>query len=314
MGKSMSIFIYVFTIVAAVVFLAAVLSRVVSYKKNPMHLRWELYPVAHEGKAHGGGYLEEVDWWKSKPKSSKVAELSVMLPEMILLKALWEHNRGMWIVSFPFHFGLYLCVGFGGLTLVCALAQLIGLPTDSGILALLIAVTSALGPFAFGLSLFGALGLLLRRLGDSELRRYSALSHSFNLLLFIATLAVALAVWVTDPIFVLARTFVANLISFNFAAIDSYLFMIHVLMVAFMVAYIPLTHMSHFFMKYFLYHDIRWEDKPNIEAPEINASLGEVLNYPISWSASHIAIPGKTTWAEVATFNPAAPEPKKEGE
>jgi hypothetical protein len=38
-----------------------------------------------------------------------------------------------------------------------------------------------------------------------------------------------------------------------------------------------------------------------------------VLNYPVSWGAPHIAGHGKTTWAEVATFNPVAePEDKKE--
>jgi hypothetical protein len=77
------------------------------------------------------------------------------------------------------------------------------------------------------------------------------------------------------------------------------------------MAYIPFTHMSHFFMKYFLYHDIRWEDKPNVNAPEIDEQLGQELGFEPTWSAPHIAIPGKKTWADIALFNPAA-EPEEE--
>ena len=89
--------------------------------------------------------------------------------------------------------------------------------------------------------------------------------------------------------------------------------MVQVVIGVLTIAYIPLTHMSHFFMKYFLYHDIRWGDEPNINTPKTDAKIGIVLNYPVSWSASHIAGHGKETWAEVATFNPTSePEEGKE--
>ena len=104
----------------------------------------------------------------------------------------------------------------------------------------------------------------------------------------------------------MARGFIAGLITFNLKEVDSSLFLLQVVLAVLTLAYIPFTHMSHFFMKYFLYHDIRWEDKPNVDAPEINEQLGEVLGYEPTWSASHIAIPGKKTWADIATFNPAA--------
>jgi nitrate reductase gamma subunit len=84
-------------------------------------------------------------------------------------------------------------------------------------------------------------------------------------------------------------------------------------MASFLIAYIPLTHMSHFFMKYFLYHDIRWGDEPNVNNPKTESKINVVLNYNVSWSAPHIAGHGRNTWAEVATFNPmAVPEKKKE--
>ncbi len=40
-----------------------------------------------------------------------MGELKVMVPEILFLVALREHNQKLWTWSFPFHFGLYL-VGF----------------------------------------------------------------------------------------------------------------------------------------------------------------------------------------------------------
>jgi len=117
----------------------------------------------------------------------------------------------------------------------------------------------------------------------------------------------------TDPTFAISRTFIAGLISFKMTPINSSIFLLQAFLAAFTLAYIPTTHMSHFFMKYFLYHDIRWGDEPNINSPETDKKIGVVLNYPVTWSAPHIAGHGKETWAEVATFNPTAePETVKE--
>jgi nitrate reductase gamma subunit len=313
----MSQFVYALTYLAIAVFIVSALKRIVAYKRNPLHLRWELYPVAHEGggrASYGGSYLEDVDWWKKPREVSRIGELSVMIPEMLFLKALWEHNRALWLVSFPFHFGLYLTFGLVALLVVGAGAQLAGLSADSGLPALVTGVSAILGPVAFGLSLLGGLGLLLRRLNDRGLRNYSSPEHYFNIILFLATMGVAMITWASvDQTFEMARGFIAGLITFDLKDPGSSLFLLQVVLAVCTLAYIPFTHMSHFFMKYFLYHDIRWEDKPNVNAPEINEQLGEVLGYEPTWSASHIAIPGKKTWADIATFNPAAePEEKTE--
>jgi len=311
----MSQFVYGFTYLALLVFVVAVLKRIVAYKRNPQHLRWELYPVAHEGGGraeYGGGYLEEVDWWQKPRDTSRIGELSVMVPEMLFLKALWENNRALWLVSFPFHFGLYLTMGLVALLVVGAAAELAGVSADSGFLSLVVGVSVILGPIAFGLSLLGGFGLLIRRLGDTGLRNFSAPEHFFNIILFLATMGVALITWASvDPTFALARGFIAGLMTFNWTDPGSSLFLLQVVLATLTMAYIPFTHMSHFFMKYFMYHDIRWGDKPNVNAPEIDAKLGQVLGFSPTWSAAHIDIPGKKTWAEIAMFNPAA-EPEEE--
>ena len=311
----MSQIVYVLTYLALAVFIVGVLKRIAAYRKNPQHLRWELYPVPHEGggkASYGGSYLEEVDWWQKPRETSRIGELSVMVPEMLLLKALWEHNRSLWLVSFPFHFGLYLTFGLVVLLVIGAVAQLAGMSADSGLLALVVGVSTILGPIAFGLTLLGGLGLLLRRLNDADLRNYASPEHRFNLVLFLATMGVALLTWaVADPSFEIARGFIAGLITFNLKDVGSSLFLLQVVLALLTLAYIPFTHMSHFFMKYFLYHDIRWEDKPNVNAPEIDEQLGQELGFEPTWSAPHIAIPGKKTWADIAMFNPAA-EPEEE--
>jgi nitrate reductase gamma subunit len=311
----MSQFVYLLTYLGLAVFVLAALRRIVAYKKNPQHLRWELYPVPHEGggrASYGGSYLEELEWWKKPRETSRIGELSVMVPEMLFLKALWEHNRSLWLVSFPFHFGLYLTFGLVALLVIGAIAQLAGMSADSGLVALVVGVSVVLGPVAFALTLLGGIGLLYRRVKDANLRNYASPEHRFNLVLFLATMGVALLTWaVADPSFEMAQGFIAGLITFNLKEVDSSLFLLQIFLAVLTLAYIPFTHMSHFFMKYFLYHDIRWEDKPNVNAPEIDEALGQELGFVPTWSAPHIAIPGKKTWADIATFNPAA-EPEEE--
>ncbi len=310
----MSTFIYIVTYLAIVVFVAAVLRRIIHYLKNPIHVRWELYPVPHEGKkaSYGGSYLEDSGWWEQERKTSLVGTLKAMIPEMLFLKAVWENNRPLWVVTFPFHFGLYITVGFIGLLGLTAIIQLSGIDVaGSHRLKPVVALISFLGPLGFILTIMGAIGLLYKRLTDPGLRNYANFEHYFNLCLFITTMGVAVLTWLfVDPTFNLARQFLVNLISLKMTAIGSFLFQLQVLLAMFTIAYIPLTHMSHFFMKWFLYHDIRWGDEPNINTPETDKKIGIVLNYPVTWSASHISGHGKETWAEVATFNPAAESEK----
>ena len=307
----MSLLVYVIAYLAAIVFISAVLYRFVCYVRNPMHLRWELYPVAHEGKraSYGGSYMEEVDWWKKPREISRITELKAMTQEIVLLKAVWDNNRPLWYLTYPFHLGLYLTGAFIALVGVGAIAQLAGIAIGP-----ITTLTKLIGLAGFILGLIGAVGLFCKRMTDPDMRDYSSFGHFFNLALFIITISIGILTWLfVDPTFNMARTFVANFISFNFAPIRSPLFLVQMLLASLLIAYIPLTHMSHFFMKYFLYHDIRWGDEPNVNDPVTQAKIGVVLNYPVTWAAPHIAGHGKNTWAEVATFNPAAePETEKE--
>ena len=67
------------------------------------------------------------------------------------------------------------------------------------------------------------------------------------------------------------------------------------------MAYIPLTHMSHFVGKYFAYHAIRWNDTPNLRGGMQEAKIHKLLAQPINWAAPHIRGDGKKTWVDAAT-------------
>jgi len=231
-----------------------------------------------------------------------------MAAEILGLKAVHEYNRPLWFVTYPFHLGLYFTVMFLVFLFIGSIAGLMGMEALA-----VMAIVKFTGPLGFILTLCGAAGLLYKRLTDAKLKIYSSVEHYFNLIIFIVTMGVAILTWLfVDPSFVMAKTFVAGLISFKLTGISSPLFLIQILLIVATIAYIPFTHMSHFFMKYFLYHDIRWDDKPNIDSPETNAKINVVLNYPVTWSAEHIAGHGKNTWAEVATFNPEAQTEKEQ--
>jgi len=303
----MTTLVYVVAYLGMVFFLVACIARFMMWSKMPMHVRWELYPVAHEGggkAAYGGSYLEESDWWTKKREVSLLGELKVMVPEILFLVALREHNKKLWIRSFPFHFGLYLVGGatalliFGGLvagyapeSIAAPVTKFIGL------------VMPILGGAGLILGILGAIGLFMRRRGR-ELRDYTAPADLFNLVFFIVAFGVALVTFAGfDRNFTLVGTFVTNLVTFNLAPIGEgaagVLLTLSVVLLALLVAYIPTTHMSHFIGKYFAYHSIRWSDEPNLAGGKQEETIHELLSRPVTWSAPHINADGKKSWLDV---------------
>jgi len=299
----------VFCYVCVVVFVAAVLCRAVKIARLPIHLRWELYPVAHEkGRAsYGGSYLEESDWWTKPRESSWVGELRVMIPEIILLAGVWEHNRNHWFRSFPFHFGLYVLAGLFGLLLVGGIAAAAGMDVSTGgglAGAILYHLTYLMGYVGLGLGLVGTLALLGRRIFEADYREYAKKADYLNLIFFAVTFVVALAAHATvDRDFAGLRAFFERLVTFEFSSAVAlpWLTGLEIVLASVLLAYIPMTHMSHFFTKWFMYHDIRWSDEPNLVGGKIERQVAAAFEYPLSWSAPHIRGDGKKNWGDVAT-------------
>lgn len=310
--------VLIVTYASIAVFMGAVVARFVKLSRLPVHLRWELYPVAHEGGArakYGGSYLEEPDWWTKPREASKTGQLRVMVPEILFLHGVWEHNRPQWARTFPFHFGLYMLAGLIGLLILGAALSLLGV--EIGVLQTLTAVVGWAG---LVLLLVGASALLGRRLLNEDYREYTTGVDFFNLGFFAVTALVGvLAHAFADPVFLGLRAYVAQLITFGLAEGQvafsgaGVLLAAEIVLASLLLAYIPLTHMAHFFTKWFMYHDIRWGDEPNLRGGKLEERIGEALKYPVSWSAPHIRGDGKRNWVDVAT-SPVKEEQAKEGE
>lgn len=312
----MSAALYVLIYACGLVFVIGCIARALSYARMPLHLRWELYPVPHEEPErarHGGSYFESPEWWAQPFRFNLLGELKVMLPEMLFLKALWEFNRPLWFRSFPFHFGLYLLIATGVLLgLTGALAVLAPEVLSDSLLLALHYLYTATGLAGTLLALFGATGLLIRRLRDATLRIYNAPGDLFNLVWFILTLALLGAGYLlrgpADPeVLELAR----GLLSFDTSLTPSPLQAAGLASAALLTAYIPWTHMSHFIAKYFTYHSIRWDDLPAAKARELETKIAQYLTYRPTWSAPHVMADGSRTWADIAMSNPAQQEVKK---
>ncbi len=310
---------YLLGYAAIVVCLILSLSKAKKFMSRPLHIRWELYPVPHEGAraAWGGSYLEEVDWWKKPRTHSLVGMAKGLAEEMLLLHLTFKHNRDLWNRTYPFHAGIYLCFGSIGLTFIGALFGLGGITQGLfvGIIEFLANITALLGKLGI---LIGALLLLQRRLTSPSLRAYSTPEHYFNLIVFAGWALFGLIAYATsDSYYVAFRDFIMNFITFSFTPIEGtnplpnagYVF-ITLYTFALMIL-VPATHMAHLFMKYFTWHNIRWDDTPTLDDTKINEAIGKNLNRKPTWSASHINGDGQKTWAEIAMHNPAQAEEKE---
>lgn len=285
--------------------LLAIIIRVIKYASAPLSMRWELYPVPHErGRAeYGGSYLEELNWWTKPRKSDTFNELKEMFEEIFLLKGVFKNNKKVWLWSYPFHLGMYFSIGWLCLLLLGAVMSAFGMTiaaTGGTIGQIVHYLTIPFGYAGLGLSAIGAFGLFIWRMSDSEQRAFNTFTDYFNLVLVFGVTGLALiAQAVADPSFVAVRAFMASLVTFSAAPAMATLITLEIILVSLVVMYIPLTRMSHFVAKYFLYHAVRWNDEANERGSKIEKRILELLQEKVGWSAPHI----KTgeTWAEVVT-------------
>jgi len=278
-----------------VAFAGGCLLRAFKYATAPVHLRWDLYPVAHEpGRDHGGSYLEQLEWWTKKREKDHLAEIFAMAAEILLLKGVWENNRRLWWASFPFHWGLYLLVG----TTLGLMAVMVGLGSP-----FVTVVLTAGGVIGGGLTCLGALALLVMRSTDQKLRLYTTPLDRANLLVLVLFGGLTVAIAVGFPGMNDVPAGLVSLLSFGGATIPA-VWALQIAVGALFLFYLPLTRMVHFFAKYFTYHQVRWDDQPIEENPKMASRLQAALAFGVDWSADHVGA-GKT-WGEVATTIPGS--------
>jgi nitrate reductase gamma subunit len=275
--------------------------RAVKYARAPEHLRWDLYPVAHEpGRDHGGSYLEEKDWWTRPRRKSHWGEISFMMMEILLLRGVWENNRKVWWGSFPFHWGLYILV----LTTAGLFCSAVGLAIGPWSTALTVA-----GVLGGGLTAIGALILLVIRSTDRRLRPCTSPMDRLNLALLVVLGTLSAAVAVTPAGMEAVATAVGQIVRLRPPEVP-FLVGLQMAIAALFLFYFPFTRMVHFFAKYFTYHQVRWDDRQVEPGSALEKRLRAALDFGVTWSAEHLQT-GKT-WLEVATRLPE--EPKKNGE
>ncbi len=301
--------LYLLTYFSVLVFIILVVIKILHYVRTPTHLRWDLYPVAHEAKRnkYGGSYYEESEWWNKKNKKSLSAELRVMFEEIIFLKGVYHNNRKLWYYSFPFHLGLYLTTAAFTLMIFSVILDL-SAATDmyrqySTAEDILFYLTNISGYTAMILTFFGGLGLIIQRTTDKKFRIYNTPMDFINLFfILLLIISMVLTLSPSNTSFILYKIYLKNLFTFNFTEIARPLFLIHIALVSIFLLYFPVTRMMHLFAKYFTYHEVRWEDSPNFKGSKLENKIKEALNFGVSWSAPHIKS-GKT-WGEVATKLP----------
>ena len=284
---------------AVAVFVLGNLLKVIKTLRMPAHLRWELYPIPRGPKnkqSYGGSYFEESEWWtKSVPHSSRLDELAFILKEALLLKSVRENFRELWVYSLLLHWGLYLYF-LSALALLAAptLFNLIGISSR-------LVVFGVLGIFigsVFGTA--GALGLVMMRSLHPRLKAHSSrltYGHLFLLGGMFVTCVVSLYTQGAGFAGMLSE------LGGRHQIVDAYspATYVHAALLTIFLVYFPFSQLTHMFMKYFLWHEVRWNDTPSRLKEGHQIALYENLSREVTWGAPHIRMNERQTWADVVS-------------
>ena len=286
--------------------------RTLKYVSMPVHLRWELYPVPHEGEH--GSFMQKLEWWKKRPQKSMLKDLSFIVKDYLTFWQYFQRNRGYWSVLYTWHAGFYLIVFFHALVAIGALAMvggidITGASTNLGV-RILYYLTLVAGVAGFSLGCLGSIGVLVKRLVDPDLRLFASGKNFFSYGFYFAVFASGLISWAGfDTTFAIYREFYHGVFTFNTHVHVDAALVTHAILFASFLFYMPSTQAMHYATKFFAYFAVRWNDEPNRRGGEIEEKLLSLLHQPVSWAAPHIQT-GKT-WVEVAV---ELPSPEEKGE
>jgi nitrate reductase gamma subunit len=303
-----TLLLYVILYAAGLIFIIACAVRAVEYARLPLHLRWELYPVPHEEKErarHGGSYFEAPEWWKKPASVNRLGELKAMLEEILLLKGLWEYKRKLWYRSYAFHLGLYFLITSAATLLAGALLSFAAPQWWAGTIGLIVHFAyMAAGFVGAVLAFLGAIALLISRLKDPDLKPYTTPGDIFNLAFFMVTIGFLALGYFLRGQSLGALELTRGIVTFDTSLQVPVFLLIGLLLGAVLTVYIPMTHMAHFIGKYFTYHAVRWDDRPNFDGTRLERKVAEYLTYRPTWAAPHVGADGAKSWADLAVSNP----------
>lgn len=296
------------TYILVAAFVVAFSAKMIKYQRMPIHLRWELYPVVGETKRPwGGSYLEEPDWFE-KPQEKKsfksfIAEMKFMGKEIIFFREYFHSNRGLWYIVEPFHIGLFLFVTFLALLFIDAVTMQAGVSvsaeTSNAWGLLLHYVTLVVGGASLIFGTIGCLSLFVRKMIDPEMSPYTRRIEYFNIFLVLAVFLTGLLAWaIADPGFETARSYMQGLITLNLIESMNPIIVVHVVLLALLLAYFPYTNIMHFIAKHFTFNKVRWDDAPNLRGSALERKLAPLLDMRVTWAAPHMQTLNR--WSDIA--------------
>jgi nitrate reductase gamma subunit len=297
---------------AVALFIYRTAALFIRYAKLPCHLRWDLYPVPHQGPE--GSKYQKIDFAKLKTHASLFHELKEMIPEMLFIKKAFINSPKIWAGSFPLHAGLYLGLLFVLLLAGGAIMGLSGIQVSAGSASifskLIFYMTVVTGAGGFIAGVAGSLVLLWLRLFDEDMRFMSDIVSFFNLGVMIFLFGSGLAAWaMTDPSFDILRLHVASLLTFSPAPVSEPLVTMELMAACLFLIYLPFSRMMHFVGKYFFYHKIMWDDEMMKSGSAMENEVAACLQLKTTWSAQHIRNGG--SWADQVVEGPPREGDKK---
>ena len=253
------------------------------YINAPIHLNWELYK--------GSSVYELPEWW-TKAHRRITSKLKSIILDILLLRGYYQRNRSFWYWLIIFHTGLYLLVIWHIWLFASSAAVNVGASPQWG---------TVWGYVATAMAFIGSAGILAKRILDKELRAFYPAIHYVKWVFIIITLAGGFyAVFVYfDGNISSVLAYINKQLAFELEtkihapAVTS----IHLLLSFPWLLYLPFSHIMRAFLRY--YHELRWDDKPNLVGSDVARNVRKLLDQPVSWSAPHI--PQGRTWAEIAS-------------
>ncbi len=293
------VFLLGFTWAAILISLIGIVCRILALSRLPVHLRWELAPIPREKRkeSYGGSYLEEYEWWKTARRTSVVGPLFFILKEIFSLHSVQRNNPSLWPFSLAMHLGIYFFIGSIFLHVASVILSLINArmaPTEA---YLKVVSLAAFCGYLFGSA--GSIGLLLKRVLDKDLRWSNDTGKLFNLF-FLAAVFVSggyALVVSTDEAWAVSF-FIEGIIMFDTTLSIGFPLAMHVVLLLVFCAYLPFTNMIHFIGKYFIFHEVMWDDRPMNR--QMERELDDLLSQPLDWAAKHAVAGEQRSWAEIA--------------
>jgi len=278
-------------------FAIAVLLKLIKYYRTPVHLRWEIYK--------GSSVYEKVNWWEHEHVSFS-SKLKGVILDILFQREYFRRNRNFWYLLIVFHMGLFLLIAWHAwLFIAAAVINSEDAP----------AWGLVWGHIATATVVLGALGILIMRLVNKEMRAYYPRTHFFKWIFIIATLGggfYAVQFFYDGSVIDVVHHVSEELDFSKFAdkfhpeTIPS----LHLFFVAAWLIYLPFSHIMHLIYRY--YHEIRWDHVPMVQGSALDKNVTPMLGKTVSWSDAHIQT-GKT-WGEVATGGMPENEPESKGE